>query len=104
MEMRLKEAAVSIRDLIPSLTVPSSPSPSSPVGKVKGKTDAEKEEEVVHSVRKKKRTKRRRTQEDAVPDECDGSTLAAQNTGEKGEQENTNAGVKQKKKKREEND
>ncbi|XP_018524276.1 protein CUSTOS isoform X1 [Lates calcarifer] len=107
MEARLKEAAVSVKDLLPSSTPPSTLSPpsteppcSEKIKKKKKKKMAEGEES--HVVKKKK--KRKQNQEESAQVDCVSSHLIAQNNSETGnsEQEHTQVKVKQKKKKKRE--
>uniref|UniRef100_A0A3B4T6I1 Protein CUSTOS n=1 Tax=Seriola dumerili TaxID=41447 RepID=A0A3B4T6I1_SERDU len=103
MENRLREAAVAVTDLLPSLTLPSTlsrPSAEPPCsGKIK-KKKKEAEGEDSHVVKKKK--KRKQNQEEQV--DCAVSPLNAQSNGEheSSEQENTQVKVKRKKKKKRE--
>ncbi|XP_023249901.1 uncharacterized protein C12orf43 homolog [Seriola lalandi dorsalis] len=105
MENRLREAAVAVRDLLPSLRLPSTLSPpsaeppcSGKIKKKKKKKEAEGEDS--HVVKKKK--KRKQNQEEQV--DCAISPLNARSNGEHGssEQENTQVKVKRKKKKKRE--
>lgn len=102
METRLREAAVSVKDLLSSSSLPSAlsaPSAELPcsekIKKKKKKKPAEGEEGNV--VKEKKKRKLNQEESDFA-----GSPLHAQSNGEHGksEQENTQAKVKRKKKKK----
>ncbi|KAM9360028.1 protein CUSTOS isoform 2-T2 [Symphorus nematophorus] len=97
METRLREAAVSIKDLLPSSSLPSAEPPcSEKIKKKKKKKVAEGEESCVV---KKKKKKRKQNQEEN--DSAD-SPLNAQNGEKVSEQEHTQVKVKRKKKKKRE--
>ncbi|XP_070820680.1 protein CUSTOS isoform X2 [Chaetodon trifascialis] len=87
METRLKEAAVSIKDLLPSL------SPSTPSAEPRCSEDIEKEEEE-SAVRKKKKRKQSRGEGDCA------ASLKAQSNGEHRSSEQEDVHVKKKKKKK----
>uniref|UniRef100_A0A3P8SB22 Protein CUSTOS n=1 Tax=Amphiprion percula TaxID=161767 RepID=A0A3P8SB22_AMPPE len=102
MEARLKEAAVSVRDLLPSSTLPSTLSPpltkppcSEKIKKKKKKTVVVEEES--HTVKKKKKRKENEEESEQVDSN-------AQSNGEleNSEQEHTQIKVKRKNKKRRE--
>lgn len=97
--MRLREAAVSVKDLLPSSSLPSTLStPSSEtIEKTKKKLTEEGECHVVK--KKKKKRKQKQGESDSA-----GSPLNAQGNGELGssEQEHTQVKVKRKKKKKRE--
>ncbi|XP_045891838.1 protein CUSTOS isoform X1 [Micropterus dolomieu] len=99
METRLREAAVSVKDLLPSSSLPSTLStPSSEtIEKTKKKLTEEGECHVVK--KKKKKRKQKQGESDSA-----GSPLNAQGNGELGssEQEHTQVKVKRKKKKKRE--
>lgn len=98
MEMRLKEAAVSVKDLLPSLVLspPSMESPCSVKMTKTKKKDTEGEESRV-----KKKKKKNQNQEDGEQVDSD-STPDAQSNGEltNSEQEHMQVKVKRKKKKK----
>ncbi|XP_071338289.1 protein CUSTOS [Trachinotus anak] len=105
METRLREAAVAIKDLLPSSTLLSTLSPPSTEPPCSGKIKSKKKKKVAeaeesHVVKKKK--KRKQNGEEQV--DCASSPLNAQSNGEHGnsEQENTQVKVKRKKKKKRE--
>ncbi|XP_042276639.1 protein CUSTOS [Thunnus maccoyii] len=103
METRLKEAAVSVKDLLPSLSStlsPSSVEPPCSEKKKKKKKVAEGEES--HVVKKKK--KRKQNQEESEQVDSAGSPPNAQGNGEheNSEQEHNKVKVKRKKKKKRE--
>ncbi|XP_041642511.1 protein CUSTOS [Cheilinus undulatus] len=100
METRLKEAAVSIKDLLPSLSQPSTlpaPSAAPPCSEKMKKKKKKKvaEEEESHVVKKKKK-KRKQNKDSAA------SPLDAQNNGGHENSELEHTGVKVKKKKKQE--
>uniref|UniRef100_A0A3Q1FRW5 Protein CUSTOS n=1 Tax=Acanthochromis polyacanthus TaxID=80966 RepID=A0A3Q1FRW5_9TELE len=102
MEARLKEAAVSVKDLLPSSTQPSSTSPpftenpcSEKIKKKKKKTVAEEEES--HTVKKKKKRKQSEEESEQVD-----SNAQSNGEHENSEQEHTQVKVKGKKKKKRE--
>uniref|UniRef100_UPI0037E8F1B6 protein CUSTOS n=1 Tax=Semicossyphus pulcher TaxID=241346 RepID=UPI0037E8F1B6 len=102
METRLREAAVSVKDLIPSLSQPSTlttPSAETPCSEKTKKKKNVAEGEESNIVKKKKKRKQKQEESD-----CTDSPLNAQSTGENGisEQENTGVKVKRKKKKKRE--
>ncbi|XP_051278105.1 protein CUSTOS [Dicentrarchus labrax] len=100
METRLKEAAVSIKDLLPSLSstlpTPAAGLPRSEITKKKKKKKKKPAEEEESGVAKKKE-KRKPDEEDSV-----GSPPKAQNDGERSSSEQQHLRVKVKKKKRRE--
>ncbi|XP_040010545.1 protein CUSTOS isoform X1 [Xiphias gladius] len=105
METRLREAAVSVKDLLPSsslsstLSIPSTEPPCS--GNIKKKKKvAEGEDSYVY----KKKKKRKPYQEESAHVDCASSPLKAQSNGEPGnsEKEHMQVKVKQKKKKKRE--
>ncbi|XP_058493318.1 protein CUSTOS [Solea solea] len=103
MESRLREAAVSVKDLLPSALSPSSTQPPGS-GKVKIKkkknvAEEEEEEEECQIVKKKK--KRRPTGEESVQVDC-ARSLNTKSSGEQqsSEQEHSQVKVKPKKKKK----
>ncbi|XP_035496030.1 protein CUSTOS isoform X1 [Scophthalmus maximus] len=103
METRLREAAVSVKDLLPSLTLPSTtPPPSSEPpcsGQVKEKEMiAEGEEGQV--VKKKKKKKRRQNPEESAQVDCARCPVKAQSNGEHGNVEQEQFKAKRKKKKK----
>ncbi|KAF0033669.1 hypothetical protein F2P81_013735 [Scophthalmus maximus] len=103
METRLREAAVSVKDLLPSLTLPSTtPPPSSEPpcsGQVKEKEMiAEGEEGEV--VKKKKKKKRRQNPEESAQVDCARCPVKAQSNGEHGNVEQEQFKAKRKKKKK----
>lgn len=104
METRLREAAVSAKDLLPPSSLPSAlstpsaePPCSEKIKKKKRKKPTEGEES--HVVKKKKKRKENREESDSA-----GSPLNAQSNGERGnsEQEHVQVKVKRKKKKKRE--
>ncbi|XP_040899161.1 protein CUSTOS [Toxotes jaculatrix] len=107
METRLREAAVSVKDLLPSLTLSSTLSPPSSEppcsGKVKKQNKKKTAEVEENHVKKKK--KRTQNQEESVQVDRASSPVNAYSKGEHGnsEQERAQVKVKRKKKKREGN-
>ncbi|XP_041793764.1 protein CUSTOS [Chelmon rostratus] len=100
METRLKEAAVSVKDLLPSLSL-SAPSAEPPCSdKVKEEKKAAEEEESVVKKRKKKRRKQSEGERDSA------GSLNAQSNGEhrSSEQEHMLTKKKKKKKKKQQQD
>lgn len=99
METRLREAAVSVKDLLPSFrpVQPSTPSPASTENGKKKKKAAEGEES---DAKEKKRRKQNREEGAAV--NSAGSPFNARSNGERGssEQEHTQVKVKRKKNKK----
>uniref|UniRef100_A0A3Q1K2M5 Protein CUSTOS n=1 Tax=Anabas testudineus TaxID=64144 RepID=A0A3Q1K2M5_ANATE len=97
MESRLREAAVSVKDLLPSAV--SSTSTECPSGKVKEKTNLAEGVET-HAVKKKKRRKQNQEEGADVDSAC--SAVKTQSSSEHGssEQEHTQVEVKRKKKKK----
>lgn len=105
MEMRLREAAVSVKDLLPPSTLPSTlstPSAELPCTEKQKKKKKVVEGEESHVVKKKKKKKRKQNQEESDQVDSAGSPLNAQRNGEHGndEQEHTQVKVKRKKKKK----
>ncbi|XP_077416998.1 protein CUSTOS [Vanacampus margaritifer] len=100
METRLKEAAVSLKDLLPSSSLTSSQTASAPLrSEKKKKKSSETEEETVAKKKKKKKKRKREWAEDAGSKhaDCEGSSCAhnnGENAGSKQEQHK----VKRKKK------
>ncbi|KAG7490680.1 hypothetical protein JOB18_040268 [Solea senegalensis] len=100
MESRLREAAVSVKDLLPSALSPSSTQPpGSGKVKIKKKKNVAEEEEECQIVKKKK--KRRPTGEESVQVDC-ARALNTKSSGEQqsSEQEHSQVKVKPKKKKK----
>lgn len=98
METRLKEAAVSLKDLLPSSSLVSSPTATAaPHSEKKKKKSSETEEDNV--AQKKKKKKRRKKAEDAGSKhvDCEGSPCA-QNNGEQAGSKQGHHKVKWKKK------
>nr|XP_020486783.2 protein CUSTOS [Labrus bergylta] len=99
METRLKEAAVSVKDLLPSFSQPSTLSTPSAeescLEKIKKKVAEEEDSRAI----KKKKKKRKRNQEES---DSAASALNVQNNGEHGNslQEHTGVKVKRKKKRK----
>ncbi|XP_034452301.1 protein CUSTOS isoform X2 [Hippoglossus hippoglossus] len=105
METRLREAAVSLKDLFPSLKLPSTCSPPStepPCSGIIKKKVAEGEEG--HVVKKKKKKKRKQDQEESAQVDTASSPVNAHSNNEHGnsEQEHTQVKVKRKRKKKRE--
>ncbi|XP_051923547.1 protein CUSTOS isoform X2 [Hippocampus zosterae] len=98
METRLKEAAVSLKDLLPSSSLVSSPTATAaPHSEKKKKKSSETEEDNV--AQKKKKKKRRKKAEDAGSKHVDcGGSPCAQNNGEQGGSKQGHHKVKWKKK------
>ncbi|XP_042344980.1 protein CUSTOS [Plectropomus leopardus] len=106
METRLREAAVSVKHLLPPSSLPSTlsaPSAELPCSEKIKKKRKEAEGEESHVVKKKKK-KRKQTQEESEQADSVGSPLNAHRNGEHGdsEQEHTQVKVKRKKKKKRE--
>ncbi|XP_033476402.2 protein CUSTOS isoform X1 [Epinephelus lanceolatus] len=104
METRLKEAAVSVKDLLSTSSLPSTfstPSAEPPCSEQVKKRKKVAEEEKNHVVKKKKK-KRKQNQEESEQVDSAGSPLNAHRNGEHGnsEQEHMQVKVKRKKKKK----
>ncbi|KAM7017603.1 LOW QUALITY PROTEIN: protein CUSTOS [Tautogolabrus adspersus] len=100
METRLKEAAVSVKDLLPSFSQPSTLSTPSAeescLGKIKKKKRKKvAEEEDSLAIKKKKKRKQNQEESDSAA-----SALNGQNNGEHGNSEQEHTGVKVKRKKK----
>ncbi|XP_062240302.1 protein CUSTOS isoform X3 [Platichthys flesus] len=105
MEARLREAAVSLKDLLPSLTLPSTRSPPStepPCSGIIKKKKIVAEGEEGHVVKKKK--KRKQDQEESAQVDTASSQVNAKSNNEHGnsEQEHKQVKVKRKRKKKRE--
>ncbi|XP_054466802.1 protein CUSTOS [Anoplopoma fimbria] len=106
METRLREAAVSVKDLLSASLLPStfsSPSAELPCSeKIKKKREVAEEEESHVVKKKKKKKKRKQNQEGGEQVDSAGSPHNAQRNGEHGtlDEEHTQVKVKRKKKKK----
>ena len=109
MEARLREAAVSLKDLLPSLTLPSTPSPPSMEppcsGIIKTKVAEGEEGHVVKKKKKKKKKqKQKQDQEESAQVDTASNPVNAHSNKEHGNslQEHTQVKVKRKRKRKRE--